>query len=317
MTNKKVKIGCIVMAVLLVVSVVGLFLPFSGLLGIDLSAAQFMQWAVQEYSIGGLFAVPIVYVTIAVLVLIAALALAVAGLITGKGGLQNVSGLCALVLAVVMLACRGSFTGTDGVLAGFWVIFAGALAAFVCLLLCKMDLKEVCRKFMVSIKRRPQLIPLCAFAVTFIFYSLNLTAVSNTTAKIQATGMGLAGFATMLLSILSMVCCLNAFPYRKKPNIPMVVLLFVMAGIVIFSDVYYSNLVIKAINNSPDAAKMLRDTPSIIVAYNMLQTHVVLLIVSVVLTVLLPVYSKLLRKVKTSVEVEGNGDMKAIDISGE
>ncbi len=314
MTNKKVQIGSIVMAVLLVVSVVGLFLPFSGLLGIDLTAAQFLQWAVQEYSIGGLFSLPIVYITIAVLVLIAALVLAVLGIVTGKVLLQNISGVCALAVAVVMLVCKGSY---GDVLAGFWVIFAGTLAAFVCLLLCKMDLKEVFRKFMVTIKRRPQLIPLCAFAVTFIYYSLNLTDISNTTAKIQATGMGLAGFATMLLSILSLVCCLNAFPYRKKPNIPMVVLLFVMAGIVIFADVYYSNLVVTALNNSPDAAKMLNDTPSIALAYNMLQVHVVLLVVSVVLTVLLPVYSKLLRKVKTSVEVEGNGDMKAIDISGE
>ncbi len=314
MTNKKVRIGSIVMAVLLVVSVVGLFLPFSGLLGIDLTAAQFLQWSVQEYSIGGLFALPIVYITVAVLVLIAALVLAVLGIVTGKVVLQNISGLCALAAAVVMLVCKNSY---GDVLAGFWVIFAGSLAALLCLLLSKMDLKEVFRKFMVTIKRRPQLIPLCAFVVTFVYYSLNLTDISNTTAKIQATGMGLAGFATMLLSILSLVCCLNAFPYRKKPNIPMVVLLFVMAGIVIFADVYYSNLVVTALNNSPDAAKMLNDTPSIALAYNMLQVHVILLIVSVVLTVLLPVYSKLLRKVKTSVEVEGNGDMKAIDITAE
>ena len=314
MTNKKVRIGSIVMAVLLVVSVVGLFLPFSGLLGIDLTAAQFLQWSVQEYSIGGLFALPIVYITIAVLVLVAALVLAVLGIVTGKVVLQNISGVCALAAAVVMLVCKNSY---GDVLAGFWVIFAGSLAALLGLLLSKMDLKEVFRKFMVTIKRRPQLIPLCAFVVTFVYYSLNLTDISNTTAKIQATGMGLAGFATMLLSILSLVCCLNAFPYRKKPHIPMVVLLFVMAGIVIFADVYYSNLVVTALNNSPDAAKMLSDTPSIALAYNMLQVHIILLIVSVVLTVLLPVYSKLLRKVKTSVEVEGNGDMKAIDITAE
>ena len=35
------------------------------------------------------------------------------------------------------------------------------------------------------------------------------------------------------------------------------------------------------------------------------------------LVLTLPLYSKLIRKIKTSVEVEGNGEMAAIDISGE
>ncbi len=178
-------------------------------------------------------------------------------------------------------------------------------------------IKEVWRKFLVSIKRRPQMIPLVAFIITFLFYSLNLTHVSNATAKIQGPGMGLAGFATMLLSMLGIVCCMNAFPYRKKANIPMVVLTFVMAGIVIFADVYYCNVIVNAINTSSDYVKLLNDTPSILSAYNNLQTHIVLMIVSVVLTALLPFYSKLIRKIKTSIEVEGNGEMRAIDLSAD
>ena len=43
----------------------------------------------------------------------------------------------------------------------------------------------------------------------------------------------------------------------------------------------------------------------------------VILIVGVVLTALLPLYSKLLRKINTSVSVEDNGKLDAIDISGE
>lgn len=38
---------------------------------------------------------------------------------------------------------------------------------------------------------------------------------------------------------------------------------------------------------------------------------------AIALVLLLPVYSKLLRKIKTSVEVGDNGSMEAIDISGE
>ena len=70
-------------------------------------------------------------------------------------------------------------------------------------------------------------------------------------------------------------------------------------------------------NTSVDAQKVLTETPSIAKAYNNIQTHMVLVVISVALTVLLPVYAKLLRKVNTSVEVEGNEQMGAIDISAE
>ena len=72
-------------------------------------------------------------------------------------------------------------------------------------------LREFIRKRIVSLKRKPQTIALLVFVVAFVYSSLNLTKVSNTTAKIQGTGMGLAGFATMLFSSLSIVCSLNAF----------------------------------------------------------------------------------------------------------
>jgi hypothetical protein len=38
---------------------------------------------------------------------------------------------------------------------------------------------------------------------------------------------------------------------------------------------------------------------------------------AVMLVILLPVYSKMIRKIKTSIEVEDNGEMEAIDLSGE
>ena len=77
-----------------------------------------------------------------------------------------------------------------------------------------------------------------------------IDAATDTTARIQGPGMGLAGFATMLFSMLSFMCFLNAFPYRKKPNIPMVVLMFAMLGIVIFADAYYINAVLTAVTRA-------------------------------------------------------------------
>ena len=50
---------------------------------------------------------------------------------------------------------------------------------------------DVYRKFVVTLKRNPSIIPLVMLLVTFLLYSLNLTDVSNSTAKIQGKGMGL------------------------------------------------------------------------------------------------------------------------------
>jgi len=178
-------------------------------------------------------------------------------------------------------------------------------------------LKEVWRKFLVSLKRRPQMIPLAALVVAFVFYSLNLMHISDTTARIQGPGMGLAGFATMLFSMLSFMCFLNAFPYRKKPNVPMIALMFVMLAIIIFADVYYINGILTAVNRPDNPIVVTDQTSYIASAYGYLNIHIIILAVAIVLTLLLPVYSKWLRKIKTSIDVGDNGNMEAIDISGE
>ena len=51
-------------------------------------------------------------------------------------------------------------------------------------------LKERVRKFFVALKKNPQAIPLVALCITFVQYSMNLTSISDTTAKIQGANMG-------------------------------------------------------------------------------------------------------------------------------
>ncbi len=176
-------------------------------------------------------------------------------------------------------------------------------------------LKESFRKFLVSIKRNPQAIPLVMLLVSFLVYSLNLTDMSDTTAKIQGAGMGLCQFTIMLLSLLSMVCMLNAFPKRKKPNIPMIVLMFVMFGVIIYCDIHYTNAIVAAVYRPENPIKLDASNPYILEAYNMLQVFVVLIGITAGLVALLPVYSKLLKKINTSVAVEDNGDMAEIEIT--
>ena len=175
---------------------------------------------------------------------------------------------------------------------------------------------EALRKFIVSLKRKPQNIAMVALVVSFLVYSLNLTSISNTTAKIQGTGMGFTGFCTMLFSILSFVCFLNAFPYRKKVNVPMLVLMFVMFAIVVGCDWYYLGAITRAITRA-ESPISVTDFSYVAKAQSVLHAHMILMGVTTVLVITMPVYRKALRKIKTSVEVEDNGKLDAIDISEE
>ena len=179
------------------------------------------------------------------------------------------------------------------------------------------SMPEFLRRFFVALKRRPSIIALVVLLIAFFQYSLNLTHISDTTAKIQGPGMGLCGFATMLFSMLSLICFLNAFPRRKKPVIAMVVLMLLMFGVIIFCDVYYSNLIMTALTRAENPIVLDASTIYIAQAYNVLQTHIVILGVGVALILLLPLYTKLLRKINTSVTVEDYGKLQEIDISGE
>ncbi|MDO4960533.1 MAG: hypothetical protein Q4E57_01570 [Eubacteriales bacterium] len=178
-------------------------------------------------------------------------------------------------------------------------------------------MKDFFRKFLVALKRKPQTIPLVLMVVTFLIYSLNLTYVSNTTAKIQGPNMGLCGFITMLFSMLSILCCMNAFPARKPVNRPMWILMFVMIAIVFVADTMYLNAIVAAINAPVNPIAVTLDTVYIVYAAYYIGLHRTFLIICVVVTLLLPVYSKMIRKINTSIDIEDNGEMAAIDISAD
>ena len=171
---------------------------------------------------------------------------------------------------------------------------------------------EFLRKFIVSLKRRPQNVPLLIFIIAFCVYSLNLTNISHTTARILGRNMGLYGFITMLLSILLIVCFMNSFPRRKKPNYPMLILMFIMTGVAIFCDIKYQNIVFTALNRADNPVKV---EVYIANAYNMLNTHELLLGIACALTVLMPVYKKLLGRIPTGVVIEENDNMGEIELS--
>jgi hypothetical protein len=159
-------------------------------------------------------------------------------------------------------------------------------------------LKELIRKFFVKLKKNPSLIPLVMLIASFLVFSLNLTDISDTTSRIQGKGMGLCGFTSMLLSILSIICMLNAFPKRRKPNYPMVGLILVFFALIIYSDITYINRIVNS------TVQVTQNTMFIITAQNILTVHIVLVAITAVTVILEPLFAKLLKKINTSVNLE-------------
>ncbi|MBQ2505416.1 MAG: hypothetical protein II526_03520, partial [Erysipelotrichaceae bacterium] len=153
-------------------------------------------------------------------------------------------------------------------------------------------------------------IPLCMMVIAFIVYSFNLTKISNTTAVVNQTYMGLCEFVIMLFSVLAFVCFLNAYPKRQKPIVPMVILLYVLEIIILIADVVY----ISKINAGLQTIQINASRQFIPQAKSMLTVHIVLVVISIVLITLIPVIGKALNKIDTSVTLTGNDDV-AIELT--
>ncbi len=178
-------------------------------------------------------------------------------------------------------------------------------------------IKEFIRKFFVGLKRNPQNISMLMMLITFIIYSFNLTAISDTTAKVGLPNMGQCEFVSMLLGILSFVSFLRAFPRREKPNLIMIGLTILMLGVCVVMDIVYNLRITQGLTREVGPVVITEETAYITKAQGIMSLHMILLIVCIVLIVLLPVYSKLIRKINTSIEVEGNENIGSIDISSE
>ena len=152
--------------------------------------------------------------------------------------------------------------------------------------------------------------------VSFLVYSLNLTAVSNTTAKIYGDHMGLCSFVTMLLMILSFVCMLSAYPKRQKPKWAMIALMTVMYLVVIGADVLYFLRIQTAITREVNRIEITSSTMYILEANNLMIIHIVTVAVVIALMYLEPLIAKLLKKIRTSIEVEGT-EVDSIELSAD
>lgn len=178
--------------------------------------------------------------------------------------------------------------------------------------------KEFIRKFFVGLKRNPHNIAMLMILISFVFYSLNLTNIADTTAKVMGKNMGQCEFASMLLGMLAFVSFIRAFPRREKPKMAMIVLTILMDGAMIFCDILYNIRINQALTRVDPAPIVINEENTyILTAQSIVSVHIILLIVTIALIVLLPVYSKLIKKINTSIDVAGNDDLGSIDIGDE
>lgn len=182
--------------------------------------------------------------------------------------------------------------------------------------------KEFVRKFFVTLKRNPQNIPLVMMLVTYVFYSLNLSSISTATAYINRSNMGQCQFLAMLLGILTFVAFLNAFPRREKPKVLMIVLTTVMLAITTATEILYEYRVTYALNDpvhpistTDEKGEITSSGKAILTAQSVVSVHIVLLIICIGLVVLLPIYSKFIKKINTSIDVAGNENMGTLDMA--
>ena len=165
-------------------------------------------------------------------------------------------------------------------------------------------IKEWWRKRIVALKVRPQTIPLWVLMITTVYFMLILFTVSRAVSEClsDTTATGICVFVTTLLSLLYIVSFLNAFPKRKKPNIFFIVLVFVMIAVQLGCDIgYYIQMqrdVIDIANVTSPGYK------SATAAQPLMLGHMVLLGLSTLAVALLPVYSKLIKKINTSIKVD-------------
>lgn len=184
--------------------------------------------------------------------------------------------------------------------------------------------KEFVRKFFVSLKRSPQNIAMVMMLVTYVFYSLNLTSISDTTAYVGKPNMGQCQFVAMLLGILSFVSFLRAFPRREKPKIVMIILTALMLAASTFAEIVYANRIESWLNDPINAPAIYDNKGNITEIGNavygaqpIVSVHIILLLICIALIVALPVYSKLIKKINTSIDVAGNENMNSLDMASD
>ena len=127
----------------------------------------------------------------------------------------------------------------------------------------------------------------------------------------------LAHGVSQCLQLRSRNAELAAIVEHRDTMLTMLALMLVMTGVVLYCDYYYGMRITAAITRTENPIDPTGNNIFITNAANMLKVHTVMVVIGVGLVALLPVYSKLLRKIDTNIDVEENTEMGKIDLGGE
>ena len=109
---------------------------------------------------------------------------------------------------------------------------------------------------------------------------------------------------------------LGAYPKRQKPKWVMIALATVMYLAVIGADLLYYIRIETALTRAENPIKVTQTTIYITEAQNLMVAHIVSIVIVIACMYLEPVFAKLLKKIKTSIEVESN-EVGEIELSEE
>ena len=189
------------------------------------------------------------------------------------------------------------------------------------------NIKERFRKFMVKLKLRPMNIAFFVLIVSTIVYLLLLSSFSQAGLEYHDTGVPISIFVNTLFSILVLMLFLNSFPKRaKKPNLVMLILLFVFMAVLIGLDIFlyvkWNAAWTDAIENvfpnmsNGDLQRAEREKYIYKAMYGII-AHAAIVGVAAILTATYPLYGKLLRKVNTKKDIGESNLSEDIDTSAE
>jgi hypothetical protein len=177
------------------------------------------------------------------------------------------------------------------------------------------------RKQIVALKRRPSNIPFFVQAVILVVFSFNLTPIAETAGFAGIPYMALYSFVVFLASILIMVIFINAFPKRQKVKKAMIVLLFItMVLIILFGTLFALSIDIPFTReeNRLDYETISEDNKaSIVTARSIIQIVLILQAVNILLLATLPLYSKLIKKINTTVKLNEGPTLSVVEHADE
>ena len=154
------------------------------------------------------------------------------------------------------------------------------------------------RKWIVSLKRRPQNIPLVMLVICCFIYTFNLTAHSNATIYVSARVIALYVFIITLATMLTIFSFVNAYARKARKRLMLAVVYLLIAVQFVLGIAYYQEMYYEV---------FLRDNPvplTIDIADSMNGTvmHLAALALTLLAIVLLPVCRKLFNKIDTTLE---------------